>query len=132
MSMKRETTIDGFGKRLARFRKAKGLSQKELGEAINVSNRVISYYERESKYPPAHLIAPLAKTLGISTDELLGLTEVQANTENRNTGIWKKLKLVEHLPKKDQKAILHHIDLAIKTQKYHEAPTKDEEQRNQG
>ncbi|MCD6225377.1 MAG: helix-turn-helix transcriptional regulator [Deltaproteobacteria bacterium] len=72
--MKRETTIDGFGKRPAFFRKAKDVSQKELGDHICVSNRVISYYERESKYPPVHLIAASANILGVSTtDELLGL-----------------------------------------------------------
>ena len=72
--MKRETTIDGFEKRPAFFRKAKGFSQKELGDHICVSNRVISYYERESKYSPVHLIAALANILGVSTtDELLGL-----------------------------------------------------------
>ncbi len=75
--MKRETTIDGFEKRPAFFRKAKGFTQKESGDHICVSNSVISYYERESKYPPVHLIAALANILGVSTtDELLGLKEI--------------------------------------------------------
>jgi len=32
--------MNDFGKKLADFRKAKGLTQKELGEKIGVSNRV--------------------------------------------------------------------------------------------
>ena len=112
--MKRETAIDGFGKRLAYFRKAKGLSQKGLGDHIGVSNRVISYYERESKHPPAHLIAPLAKILGISTDELLGLNNDNMDFDTRNAALWRKLKLVESLPQTDQRAILHYIKMIAK------------------
>jgi len=115
MSMKSKTTIEDFGKRLAKLRKTKGLTQKELGEMVGVSNRVIAYYEKESSYPPAHLIAPLAKALGINTDELLGLKETNIDFDPRNTALWRKLKIVERLPKKDQKAILHYIDMVAKS-----------------
>lgn len=123
--MKNTPTINGFGKRLALFRKAKGFSQKELGEHIGVSNRVISYYERESKYPPAHLIAPLANILEVTTDELLELTEIKTDYDTPNAALQRKLRLIESLPKKDQKAILHHIDLAIKSKKYEEVSSKN-------
>lgn len=114
LSMKRETTINGFGKRLAQFRKAKGLSQKELGEAIDVSNRVISYYERESKYPPAHLIAPLAKTLGTSTDELLGLKASKGQGSKSRLSLQRRLKKIEELPPTQQKILLQSIDMFLK------------------
>lgn len=75
LGMKKKTTVNGFGQRLAYFRKAKGLTQQALGETVGVSNRVIAYYEGETDYPPAHLIVPLANALGITMDELLGIVE---------------------------------------------------------
>ena len=71
--MKSKTSIQNFGKKIAVLRKANGLTQDELGDRIGVSRRVIAYYEGETKYPPTHLLLPIAKTLKISLDELLGL-----------------------------------------------------------
>ena len=103
-----------FGKRLTAFRKAMGLTQRELGESVGVSYRVIAYYEKETKHPPARLIVPLAETLGITADELLGKTEIKKNLNTRNTALFKKLKIVEKLPAVDQKAVLHYIKMIAK------------------
>ena len=104
-----------FGKRLARLRKACGLTQKQLGDMINVSRRMIVYYEGEAESPPAHLVEPLAKALEVTPEELLGIKEPKSAFDTRNAALWRKLKLVEDLPPKDQKAILHHIELAVKS-----------------
>ena len=112
--MKNKTMVNGFGKRLAYYRKAKGLTQQVLGEKIGVSNRVIAYYEGETDYPPAHLIVPLANALGISTDDLLGMSESKEDFDPNNAALWRKLKIVERLPPKDQKAILHYINMVAK------------------
>jgi transcriptional regulator with XRE-family HTH domain len=112
--MKKKTKTSEFGKRLAYFRKAKGLTQGELGEKVGVSYRVIAYYEGETKYPPSRIIVPLSKALGITTDELLGVKKTKNDFDPRNASLWRKLKVVENLPKKDQKAILHYIEMVTK------------------
>jgi len=43
----KQRTVDGFGSRLTRLRQAKGLTQTELAEAVDVSQRVIAYYESD-------------------------------------------------------------------------------------
>ncbi len=113
-TMKKEPTIENFGKRLATLRKAKGLTQKVLGEMVGVSNRVIAYYEKETKYPPAHLISPLAKALSTTIEELLGVKGETLDFDTSNAALWRKLKIVEKLPKKDQKAVLHYIEMIAK------------------
>jgi len=112
--MKRKTTTKGFGKRLAFYRKAKGLTQKELGEKIGVTNRVIAYYEGETNYPPAHLIVPTAKALGISTDELLGIKGSNDNEHKPDLRITRRLKKIEELPPSQQKILLKTIDTFLK------------------
>lgn len=111
--MKRETTVKDFGKRLVALRKARGLTQTQLGETINVSHRVIAYYEGETSYPPAHLIAPLAAALKISSDELLGLKEIKQQANPQQASLWRRLRKIEGLPKRDQKALLHYLDALV-------------------
>ncbi len=112
--MKRTTiTKTDFGKRLSVLRKERGLTQTELGERVNVSCRVIAYYEGETEYPPAHLIEPLAKALNISTDELLGVKAVKQQRNPEHAALWRRLKKIETLPKKDQKALLHYLDALV-------------------
>ena len=111
--MKQTSTIEGFGERLADLRKAMGLTQKQLGEKVGVSNRVIAYYEGETDYPPAHLIEPLAKALKVSSDELLGLKRIKQQLNPEHAALWRRLKKIESLPKRDQKALLHYLDALV-------------------
>ncbi len=107
--MKKETTIIDFGKRLASLRQAAGLTQQELGDKIDASRRVIAYYEGESKYPPAHLIVPLAKALSISTDELLNVKKTTEDIDNSLANLLRKLKVVATFSNKDKKAVIHFV-----------------------
>jgi transcriptional regulator with XRE-family HTH domain len=111
--MKRESTIKDFGTRLAALRKERGLTQAQLGELVGVSYRVIAYYEGETSYPPAHLMEPLAKALKVSTDELLGIRELKRERSPENAALWRRLRKIEALPKKDQKALLHYLDALV-------------------
>lgn len=112
--MKKKSNTSEFGQRLVRLRKAKGLTQAQLGDLVGVSNRVIAYYEKETKYPPSRLIIPLAKALGVTSDELLGMKEVTMDLDPGKAALWRKLKVVEALPQVDQKAILHYIKTIAK------------------
>ena len=54
-------------------RKAAGLTQKELGERVQVSSLGISRYERDEREIPIYTLVRLAKELKLSGDEILGL-----------------------------------------------------------
>jgi ribosome-binding protein aMBF1 (putative translation factor) len=64
---------ESFGERLERLRKAAGYSLRELAADVGISHRMLVYYEKHSENPPAHLLPQLAKVLGVSADQLLGL-----------------------------------------------------------
>jgi len=105
-TMTKTETKEDFRNRLTALRKEQGLTQTQLGEKVGVSCRVIAYYEGETVYPPAHLIEPLAKALNISTDELLGVKAIKQQRDPKQAALWRRLKKIESLPKKDQKALL--------------------------
>ena len=52
-------------------RKNKGLTQKELGDEIGVSDKTISKWENGNSIPDTAMLAPLCHSLDISVNELL-------------------------------------------------------------
>jgi len=117
MPMKNKTTIKNFGKRLAELRKQKGLTQRTLAELIGVSERVIAYYEAESKYPPAHHIVPLIKALKVSADELLGVKNIKQQLNPELAKLWRRLKKAEQLSTKNQKKLFDFVEMLLTQEK---------------
>jgi transcriptional regulator with XRE-family HTH domain len=108
----------GFGRRLAAPRKARGLTQVQLARAIDATQRAISYYENEAGYPPAPVVAKLAKALQVSTDQLLGAAPAKTSemTPDKETSrLWKKFQQTRSLPESDQRAIVRVINSFIVT-----------------
>lgn len=60
-----------IGKFIARRRKAKYLTQAQLAEMLNISDRAVSKWERGLNLPDSSLMLPLCEILGITADELL-------------------------------------------------------------
>ena len=61
-----------FGKKLRELRKEKGLSQKDLGELLNVCNQAVSFWETGSREPDLDTLRDIAKYFDTSVDYLLG------------------------------------------------------------
>ena len=53
------------------MRQAKGLTQKQLGDMLYVSNKTVSRWERDECMPDLALIPAIAEIFGITSDELL-------------------------------------------------------------
>lgn len=66
-----EIDNEKFGAFLARLRKDKGMTQKELAEQLYVSDKAVSKWERGLSLPDIALLQPMAELLGVSVTELL-------------------------------------------------------------
>ncbi|MCD7756997.1 MAG: helix-turn-helix domain-containing protein [Clostridiales bacterium] len=60
-----------IGKFIAVLRKANGMTQKDLAEKLNVSDKAVSRWERDESLPDLTLIPVIAELFGVTTDELL-------------------------------------------------------------
>ena len=60
-----------IGQFIAVLRKANGMTQQELADKLNVSNKAVSRWERDESAPDITLIPALAEILGVTCDELL-------------------------------------------------------------
>lgn len=70
-----------FGKRLKELRLKKNLTQKELGEKLNISDRVIGYYESDDRFPKDEkILKDMAELFNVSMDYLLGGDKLKEST----------------------------------------------------
>ena len=60
-----------LGTFLAVLRKANGLTQRQLAERLNVSDKAVSRWERDESAPDLSLIPVIADIFGVTADELL-------------------------------------------------------------
>ena len=64
-----------IGKNIAKYRKAKGLTQEELGSKLGVTNQAVSKWESEVSMPDIMLLPEIATALNITLDDLYGIVK---------------------------------------------------------
>ena len=63
--------MKSIGETIAYFRKQKGMTQSELAEKMNVTDKAVSKWERNLSCPDINKISKLADILDVSVEELL-------------------------------------------------------------
>ena len=67
--------MENFASRFRELRKERGLKQKEIGEVLDVSERMISYYEHGGRYPDFKGLLFIAEYFQVSLDYLVGWSD---------------------------------------------------------
>jgi transcriptional regulator with XRE-family HTH domain len=119
--------MEPFGPRLATLREAAGYKQVELAAELGISQRMLAYYESPRAHPPPALLPALAKALGVSVEQLLGVVTVKANgrARVRDSRLWRRFAQIEKLSPAERKPILQVLDAFLAKAKL----TTDEERR---
>ncbi|MGE4275712.1 MAG: helix-turn-helix domain-containing protein, partial [Lawsonibacter sp.] len=60
-----------FGTFIAQLRKEQNMTQKELADRLNVTDKAVSKWETGKGFPDVKLLEPLAQALGVSLVELI-------------------------------------------------------------
>ena len=63
--------MKSIGETIATLRKEKGMTQSQLAEKMNVTDKAVSKWERDLSCPDINTISKLAEVLGVSVEELL-------------------------------------------------------------
>ena len=79
--MKMELTL---GEKILLLREEKELNQTELGKAVNMTQRKISYIENDKYEPSMDDIKALCKFFNISADYLLGFNKNMPYPKRKN------------------------------------------------
>ncbi len=94
-----EKTIGAF---LSALRKSKGLTQRELAEMLNVSDKAISRWERDECAPDLTLIPVLAEIYDVTCDEILKGQRITKTKEEAPAVYVKSEKQLDRLLRKSR------------------------------
>lgn len=81
-----------IGQFLAALRKANGMTQQEVADRLNVSNKAVSRWERDECAPDLSVIPALAELFGVTCDELLKGERIAAPAERKEPKVDKQVK----------------------------------------
>ncbi|MEG2892353.1 MAG: helix-turn-helix transcriptional regulator [Clostridium sp.] len=95
---------DKCGELIQSLRKQRGMTQRQLAELLNVSDRAVSKWERGESYPEVTTLVKISEILRVSTDELL---KGKVSEENTNRFIDYNLKRFQN------RALIGFISISI-------------------
>lgn len=103
-----------LGRRIAALRKAQGLTQVQLAEAMGVAQQTVAHYEAGRLRLLAGALPNLADQLGVSVEELIG-TPARRSPGKRGPApkLQQQLERVQSLPKAQQQAISKVLDSVL-------------------
>ena len=87
-----------IGQFIAILRKANGMTQQDVADKLNVSNKAISRWERDECAPDITLIPAIAELFGVTCDELLKGERILATEQEpkREAKVEKRMKSLMH------------------------------------
>ena len=106
---------ESIGQRIARIRKERGYTQREVAERIGLIPALVSDYENDKLRLNADMILRFAELLEVSTDELLRPQHVPQPSKKPSRKVLERLELIESLPRRKQEAILTTLDHFLKS-----------------
>lgn len=101
---------DEIGRRIAQLRKERGMTQVELARKLRITQPLLSKYEQGRVHLPVELLAPVARLLRVSTDELLSLKKPPDAGFLRTPRLRRFLHQAETLSGRDRQALLRFLD----------------------
>jgi transcriptional regulator with XRE-family HTH domain len=98
--------------RIATLRKDAGLSQVELAKRINTSASNVAFWELTGTPPRGEILPALARELGVSVDELLGVAPLKpAIAKGR---LQEAFHAAAKLPRRQQQKIVEVVEALLK------------------
>jgi len=103
-----------LGRRIARFRKERGLTQQQFADILGLKQYAVANYETGRYRVPVALLPELAHVLGVTVEDLLGL-QPPKKKPGPASKLQKQMKQISSLPKEQQKSIIQVLDMALKS-----------------
>lgn len=117
MSKRKTPVMQSFGERLAQLRKTAGHTQVEFAAEVDITQRMVAYYEAPDAQAPAHLLPQMAQVLGVSVDVLLGLSEQRSPKRIATNWLERRLLEINKFDIKAKRQITRFLDSFIEAGK---------------
>lgn len=102
-----------FGERLVAAREEAGVSQRELADKLGITQRALSWWEREPVALRPEQVAQVATVLGVSTDYLLGVDATKKRSGGPTGKARRVFEAVSKLPRHHQQKIVDVVETFV-------------------
>lgn len=102
-----------FGSRLHEFRLQRGLSQRDVSEALGITQQSYAAWERKPVALKPDQLAALAQLLGCSVDDLLGLAPKPVKRGGPTGRARQAFEQVSRLPRAQQRKIVEVVEALV-------------------
>lgn len=107
--------MTNFAKQLVALRKARGLTQQNLADLLDIQPRLVGRWEQGQGKPQFDYLLRLADVLEVSLDQLLRGEEATLTVPDiRNLKLKELCRRVDQMKSEDQEVICHFLDLAVR------------------
>lgn len=101
-----------LGNRMAARRKELGLTQIELAERIEATQKIVTSYERATRQMPAWRLPVIADALETTPEALLGVNQNRRG-RGRESRFEQQLERLKQLPRAEQQFVMKMLDNAL-------------------
>jgi transcriptional regulator with XRE-family HTH domain len=117
ISASERTFFTRLGARVAELRKGQDITQVEMAKTLGVSQQTINSYEVGRRRIPVSALPTLARSLGVSLEELLG-EDSAAAAKKRGPApkLLQQIERIQRLPRTQQRFVMQVIDTVLAQQ----------------
>lgn len=101
-----------MGARIARLRKAAGITQVQLADSLRTSQQAVTAYEVGRRRVPVSSLPRIAKLLGVSVEELIG-EDAKPGKRGPAPRLQQQMAQVSQLPRAQQKFVSQMLDTVL-------------------
>ena len=103
-----------LGERIAALRKAHGVTQVQLAEALKVSQQTVQAYEVGRRRIPVSALPVVARLLEVTLDELFGTTcKAARGKRGPASQLERSIERISELPKQKQRFVMEMLETVL-------------------
>lgn len=115
-SLMSRTDRPPLAQRLAELRQRAGLSQADLAKRIGVHPSNIGFWELKGTPPRGEVLPALARELGVSVDEILGVRALKARPAGPEGKLRQIFERASKLPRSQQAKLVEFVEAFVERQ----------------
>ena len=105
--------FERLGTRVAELRRSQNITQVEMAATLGVSQQAINSYEVGRRRIPVSALPTLARSLGVSLEELFGDDAAAAKKRGPAPKLQQQIERIQQLPRTQQRFVMQMLDTVI-------------------
>lgn len=110
MSSMDQEFFKAMGTRISNARKARGITQQDMADRLDIAQQTYAQYETGIRRIPASMLPKLVQNLGLTLDELMGVGSGSRSKPGPSSKFEVQIERLRQLPRATQKVVMNMLD----------------------